>query len=149
MNPKKIINKNLGELLLESGIVTKEQLDQALQVQKEQSGLLGQILVSLGYADEKDIAQAITIQYGFAYLPLENYEFDKKIIQIIPENVARQYGLVLIDRLGDMVTVAMCNPLNYEAIEDVEMITKAKVQVFVSTLTDIQKVIDRFYSEKA
>ncbi len=108
---------------------------------------MGQILVSLGYVDEKDIAQAIMVQYGFPYLPLENYELNEKIVQLIPENVARQYGLVVVDKLGDMITVAMCNPLNIQAIEDIELLTKCKAQVFVSTMTDIQKTIDKCYAK--
>jgi len=145
MQIRRLINKALGQLLIESGIITNDQLERALLVQKEKGGLLGQIMVDLGYITEKDIAQAITVQYGYAYLPLENYEFDKSIVSVIPANVARQYGLVAIDKLGDMLTIAMCNPLNVQAIEDIEMLTKCKVRVFVSTLTDIQKIITEFY----
>jgi len=147
MEIRRIVDKPLGQLLIEKGILSKDQLEKALDVQRQKGGLLGQILVSLGYVDEKDIAQAITVQYGYPYLPLENYDFDTSLVKIIPENVARQYGLVAIDKLGDMITIAMCNPLNIQAVEDIELLTKCKVQVFVSTLTDIQKTIDVCYSQ--
>jgi len=143
---KRLVNKPLGQLLLEKEIISKGQLDKALEIQKQKGGLLGQILVSLGYVDEKDIAQAIMTQYGYPYLPLENYDLNKEIVKMVPENVARQYGLVVIDKMGDMITVAMCNPLNIHAIEDLELLTKCKAQVFVSTLTDIQRTIDKCYS---
>ena len=145
---KRLVNKPLGQLLLEKEIISKGQLDKALEIQKQKGGLLGQILVSLGYVDEKDIAQAIMAQYGYPYLPLENYDLNKEIVKMVPENVARQYGLVVIDKMGDMITVAMCNPLNIHAIEDLELLTKCKAQVFVSTLTDIQRTIDKCYSDE-
>jgi len=145
---KRLVNKPLGQLLLEKEIISKGQLDKALEIKKQKGGLLGQILVSLGYVDEKDIAQAIMTQYGYPYLPLENYDLNKEIVKMVPENVARQYGLVVIDRMGDMITVAMCNPLNIHAIEDLELLTKCKAQVFVSTLTDIQRTIDKCYSDE-
>jgi len=147
MRIRRLENKPLGQLLLEKGIISKKQLEEALEVQREKGGLLGQILVSLGYVDEKEIAQAITVQYGYPYLPLENYDIDKTCVRTIPENVARQYGLIAIDKLGDMITVAMWNPLNVQAIEDIELLTKCKVQVFVSTLGDIMKILDQCYSD--
>lgn len=133
--------------MIESGLLTQDQLEKGLSLQMEKGGLIGQILVSLGYVSEKDIAQAITVQYGFPYLPLENYDFDKNMVKIIPENVARQYGLVAIDKMGDIITVAMSNPLNVQAVEDIELITHAKIQIFVSTLGDIQKILDSCYKE--
>ena len=81
---RKIINKQLGELLVERGIITHQQLDKALAVQKEKGGLIGEILVELGFVKEEDIAQALTAQYGFPYLPLGNYEVNIETINIIP-----------------------------------------------------------------
>ena len=144
---KRISTKPLGELLLERKLITKEQLDQALEMQKEKGGLIGQILVSLGFVKEEDIAHAITVQYGYPYLPLNNYDFNKEVVKIVPKNVAQQYGLIAIDKMQDMLTVAMCNPLNIHAVEDIELLTKCKVQVFVSTLSDINNIIDKCYPD--
>lgn len=145
---KRIVSKQLGELLLERGIINQSQLDKALHMQKEKGGLIGQILVMLGFAKEEEIAQALTVQYGFPYLPLDCYDMNAEAIKLIPENVALQYNLVAIDRLGDLLTIAMSNPLNYQAVEDVEMLTKCKVQVFVSTMTDITNAIKKYYPKK-
>jgi len=144
---KRLVKKQLGELLIERGIITKAQLAKALDIQKEKGGLIGQILVVLGFTKEEDIAQALTIQYGFPYLPLQNYELSPDIVKIIPENVSRQYGLIAVDRIGDTLTVAMANPLNAKAIEDIELLTNCNVQVFVSTVTDVTRAIDKFYSK--
>ena len=145
---KRIVSKQLGELLLERGIINQAQLEKALEFQKDKGGLIGQILVSLGFAKEEEIAQALTVQYGFPYLPLECYEINIEAMKMIPENVAIQYNLVGIDKIGDLLTVAMSNPLNYQAVEDIEMLTKCKVQIFVSTMTDIAKAIKKNYAAK-
>src|SRR3989338_7122785 len=145
---KRIVSKQLGELLREKGIINEAQFEKALKVQREKGGLIGQILVMLGYAKEEEIAQALTVQYGFPYLPLENYEINADAIKLIPENVAIQYNLISIDKIEDLLTIAMSNPLNVQAVEDIELLTKCKVQVFVSTMTDVNNAIKKYYGKK-
>jgi type IV pilus assembly protein PilB len=148
MDPlKRVVSKKLGDLLIERKIITSEQLQKALAVQKEKGGLLGQILVSLEFATEEEIAQALTVQYGFPYLPLASYEVGKEALKTIPENVARQYCLIAIDKIGNTLTIAMSNPLNTQAIEDIELISKSKIQVFVSTMTDVTNALDKNYGK--
>ncbi len=142
---KKIIPKQLGELLISCKIITLEHLEEALKVQKEKGGLIGQVLVSMGVTTEDAIAQALTAQYGFPYLPLGGYDVDPEVAKLVPENVARQYCLIAVDRVGNLLTVAMANPLNQQAVEDVEMITHLKIQVFVTTSTDVSESIKRSY----
>ena len=142
---KKIVQKQLGELLRDCGLITDAQLDEALEVQKEKGGLLGQVLVALHFTTEQAIAQALTAQYGFPFLPLEGYEIDPEVARLIPEHVATQYGLIAVDRVGSILTVAMSNPLNSQAVEDVEMLTHFKVQVFVTTATDVANAIKSNY----
>jgi len=142
---KKTTNKHLGELLIERGVINHEQLNTAIDYQKEHSGLLGEVLVELKFATEKDIAQALTCQYGFPYLPLGNYEIDEEVINSVPENVCRQFCLIPIDKIGKSLTLAMSNPLNVQAAEDVELITGCTVQTFVSTSTEIKQCIDKYY----
>lgn len=145
MSGKKIVNKKLGELLVEKALVTQEQLDEALELQKDKGGLIGEILVELKYTTEDDIAKMLTAQYGFAYLPLSNYEIDQSLINIIPERVARQYCLIPIDKIGNNLTIAMSNPLNTQAVEDMETLTSCSVQTFVSTASDIKQAIEKYY----
>ncbi len=145
---KKIINKQLGELLIERGVIKSVQLQKALDAQKERGGLIGELLVEMGFASEEDIAQALTAQYGFPYLPLANYEINPDVLSIIPGRVARQYMLLPIDKIGNNITLAMSNPLNIQAIEDVEMLSGCSVQTFVSTSSDIKKAITRYYSKE-
>lgn len=145
---KRVISKQLGDLLIERGLITKESLENAFKIQREKGGLLGDILVSMRCTTEEQIAQAITVQYGFPYLPLVSYEIEAGIVGIIPENVARQYCLIGVDKIGDTITIAMANPLNTQAIEDVEMMSGSQAQIFVSTTTDIKNAIEKYYHKK-
>jgi len=145
MQPKRIINKQLGELLLERGVINKAQLEKALSIQREEGGLLGMILVELGFAKEEDISISLTAQYGFPYLPLSNHDVNPKILALIPARVARKYLLVPIDRIGNNLTLAMFNPLDAQAIADVELLTGCTVQAFVSTPSGIKRAIERYY----
>ena len=142
---KKVINKQLGELLMDFGVITQQQLEKALAVQKQKSGLIGELLVELGFAKEEDIAQALTVQYGFPYLPIGSYEISEEVLKLIPLKIARQYILIPIDKIGNNLTLVMSNPLNSAAIDDAEAASGCNVQVFVSTSSEIKKAIEKYY----
>jgi type IV pilus assembly protein PilB len=146
---KRIITKRIGEVLLERGVIDRKKLEHALAHQKEHGGLMGQILIQLGYVTEEEVALALTAQYGFPYLPLDNYEIDTGLGQVIPEGVARAYCLIPIDRIGNALTLAMADPSNTKAIEEVELMTKCAVQTFVSTPSDIGKAITKLYNHQS
>lgn len=142
---RRISPKQLGELLVERAVISAAQLDKALAAQKDKGGLIGEILVSLGMVKEETIAQTLTSQYGFPYLPLANYEIAPDVVAIIPYNVAKQYCLIAIDKIGTNLTVAMANPLNIQAVEDIELISNCSVQIFIATTSDIKKAIETYY----
>lgn len=144
---RRIINKQLGELLVERGLINQHQLQKALVHQQVKGGLIGEILVDLGFCREEDIAQALTAQYGFPYLPLSNYDINTEVLNIIPGRVARQYLLIPIDKIGNNLTIAMSNPLNIQAVEDVELLSGCSVQTFVATSSDVRKAIAKYYKE--
>ena len=142
---KKIISKQLGELLIESKMIAPHHLEEALKLQKEKGGLIGEILVGLGHTTEEAIALALTTQYGLPYLSLSGYEIDPEIAKVIPEDMARRNQAIAIDMIGPILTIAMANPLNAKAIEEVELITGLKTQIFVATASDVKQTIDRSY----
>jgi type IV pilus assembly protein PilB len=142
---KRLTNKHLGELLVERGSINQEQIAMAMAYQKEHGGLFGEVLVQLKFATEEDIAQALTCQYGFPYLPLANYEIDAEVIRSVPQDVCRKFCLIPIDKIGKSLTIAMADPLNMNAMDDIELITGCTVQTFVSTSTDIKEAIAKYY----
>lgn len=146
---RRTITKRLGEILLSQKIITQAQLEQAMAYQQARGGLVGQILVALGFISEEEVALALTAQYGFPFLPLENYEIDETVTRLVPEPVARQYCLIPIDRIGNALTVAMADPSNVQAVDDIELLTRCVVQTFVSTPSDILKAIEHCYQRGA
>jgi len=142
---RKTVNKQLGEILLERGVISRVQLEAALKGQKELGLLFGEALVALKYATEEDIVQALTCQYGFPFLPLSNYEISPEVVAAVPVDVCKKYCLIPIDRIGRSLTLAMANPLNVQALEDVERITSCAAQAFVSTASEIKNGIKRYY----
>lgn len=147
-NYRKTINKPLGEILIERGVINRAKLEEALTFQKAHQCMIGQALVELKMATEEDIVQALTCQYGFPYLPLSNYEIAPEVIAAVPEALCRKYDIIPIDKIGKSLTIAMSNPLNIAAIEDVELVTQSQVQAFVSTTTEIKNAIKRYYEIK-
>lgn len=140
--------QQIGQVLIKRGIITAQHLSEALERQKKEGGLIGEILIKLGYASESDIIQALAIQYDFPYLPLANYEIEPQITQLVPEEMARQYCLIPVDKIGNLLTVVIANPLDAAAIEQVESSTKCKVEVFVGTSSEIKAAIDKYYAKK-
>ncbi len=141
-------NKHLGELLVERGLIARDHLEKALEYQQLNAGILfGEALIKLGFATEEDIAQALTCQYGFPYLPLASYEIDADVVRSVPGSVCDQFCLIPIDKIGKSLTLAMANPLNMKAVENVELLTGCTVQAFVSTTTDIRQAVKKYYNE--
>jgi len=142
---QKKITKRLGELLVDRGLVTNEQLEAALTDQKKNGGLLGEILVGWGYTTEEAIVEALASQYGFSFIQPTNYQANDDLIKIVPKELASRYSLVALDRFGSVITIAMSNPLYEEAIQEVEKITGCSAQVFITTYTEIMRTIERHY----
>ncbi len=145
---RKTVNKQIGEILVERGVLSKAKLEEVLVFQKEKGVLFGEALVQMKLATEEDVVQALTCQYGFPYLPLANYEIGPDVVATVPVKVCKQYCLVPIDKIGRSLTLAMANPLNVQALEDVEKVTDCSVQAFVSTATEINSAINRYYETR-
>ncbi|MDP4180218.1 MAG: GspE/PulE family protein [Bacillota bacterium] len=138
--------KRLGDLLLEVGLISKEQLDKALEIQKQTGEKLGQVLLMQNYVTQQDIIQVLEFQLGIPHVDLEKYNIDPEACLLIPENLARRYGLVPIMKSGDVLTVAMSDPLNVFAIDDIKIFSGMEVQPVIAVLKDINNVIDKYYS---
>ena len=145
MAQRRIITKRLGELLVEKQLVSAEQLELALADQKKNGGLLGEILVGWGYTTEESIVQALSSQYGFAYIPASQYQAEEAVTALIPKEIATRYSLVGLDQFGKTITIAMANPLHEEAVKKVEESTGCAAQVLITTYTEIMRAIERQY----
>jgi len=145
---RKTVNKQLGEILVERGVISRAKLEEVLVYQKEKGILFGEAIVQMKLGTEEDVVQALTCQYGFPYLPLANYEIAPEVVATVPVDVCKQFCLVPIDKIGRSLTLAMANPLNVQALEEVERVTSCSVQAFVSTATEINSAINRYYETR-
>ncbi|NLY66800.1 MAG: Flp pilus assembly complex ATPase component TadA [Tissierellia bacterium] len=141
-------NYKLGELLLYNGKITKEQLDKALEKQRQSHKKIGEILVEEGYVTDKDIIEVLEFQLGFPHVDLNTFVINPEVISLVPEHIARRYDLIPVDKKGDLLIVAMADPLNIYAIDDLKLYTKYDIQPVISTRESIIKNIDKFYRQR-
>ena len=135
----------LGEILIQRNRVTREQVEGALKIQKEKGGFIGEILVNLGILDERDIVVALVIQCGLSYIAVNKYTIDPQIVRLIPQEVAQKEKVIALDRIGEILSVVMLNPLTDEKKNYLEALTKCKVVTFISTKSEIEEAIARNY----
>ncbi len=139
----------MGQILIKRNLITQDQLKQALEVQRKDGGFIGEILVKLGHVTEKDIVVALIVQCGFPYIAVNKYEIDLKIISLIPEETARKYHLIPLDRVGDVLSVVMANPLDSVMIEELEKVTGCKIATFIATKAEIDEAITHRYKKNS
>ncbi len=137
--------ERLGELLIKAGLVTQKQIEDALQLQKTNGGKLGYNLVKLGHVKEEDITSLLSEQYGVPAIHLEHFEIDESILKHIPSDVAQKYLLIPIERTGATLTVAMADPSNVFALDDVRFITGYQVEPVVAAEASIREAISKYY----
>jgi hypothetical protein len=135
----------LGEILIQRKRITREQLEGALQIQKQKGGFIGEILVDLGALDERDIVVALVIQCGLPYIAVNKYAIDPQIVRLIPQEVAQKEKVIALDRIGEILSVVMVNPLTDDKKNYLETLTKCRVATFISTKSEVEEAIARNY----
>lgn len=148
MMPLRLVSKKIGELLIERRVITPEQLAIALKEQKEKGGYVSQRLIDMGFASELDIATCLSNQYNFAYLPIQHYNIPIEMLALIPLKFIRIYTLLPIDKIGIMLSVTMADPLNEGVIQALQQITNSEIMVFISTYSELNTEINKYFGEK-
>ncbi len=141
----------LGELLVRNNLITKEQLLGALDEQKNSGGQqrLGSILIKNGLIGETELTTFLSKQYGVPSVNLSEFEVDPAIIKLIPADVAQKYQIVPVNRAGATIIIAMSDPSNIFAIDDIKFMTGYNVEVVVASDASIKAAIDRHYDQSA
>lgn len=135
----------IGDMLLKAGLISGEQLDKALKEQQNTSGRLGSILVKLGFITEDEIVQFLSKQFNVPSVNLAEYKIDAAIIKLIPAHIAQKYGVIPLTRLGRVLTVAMVNPNDVLAMDDIKFSTGFDVRPVVASEGAIWSTIDKHY----
>jgi type IV pilus assembly protein PilB len=135
----------LGELLTKASLISQDQLKEALRMQKETGGKLGETLIKLGFVSEEDITECLSQQFGVPSINLSHFEIDQNVIKLIPSDVARKYNILPVNKTGATITIAMADPTNVFAMDDIKFMTGYNVEPVVASELGIKAAIDIYY----
>src|SRR4029453_10270144 len=138
----------IGELLLKEKRITPEQLQEALSYQKANGGKLGYNLVKLGFVKDEELTALLSKQYGVPSINLAQFEIDPAVIKLIPAETAQKYQIVPLSRAGATLTIAMTDPTNVFAMDDIKFMTGYNVEPVVASETAVSEAIARYYAIK-
>ncbi len=138
--------KRLGDILVESGIITEQQLQEALAEQKKSKLKLGDHLLQQGYITEQQLIEILEFQLGIPHVSLFRYKLDTSLSSVVSEDIAKRYSLVPLKREGNKLTVAMVDPLDYFAIDELRLSTGFVIETVIATRDEVQRAIARMYS---
>ncbi|WP_018660962.1 GspE/PulE family protein [Heyndrickxia acidiproducens] len=140
----KQVRKRLGDLLIESGLITEEQLQQALK-EKEAGQKLGDVLLKHGYITEQQLIEALEFQLGIPHISLYRYPFDQNIMNLVPKEMAKRNLLIPLKKDGDQLFVAMADPMDFNAIDDLRLSTGFRIEPAIASKDDILRAISKYY----
>jgi type IV pilus assembly protein PilB len=135
----------LGEILVKESLITQDQLQKALEYQRQHGGKLGSCLTKLGFISDDDITGVLSRQYGVPSINLKYYEIDPTVIKLIPQDTAVRYQVIPLSRVGSTLTIAMTDPTNVFAMDDIKFMTGFNVEPVVASESAIAEAIGRFY----
>lgn len=141
------LKERLQEILVKNKLISEDDLKLALQFQKERGGKLSDCLVQLNLVSEKDLLLALSEGLGFPPISLSRFKIDPEIIKLVPKDMAKHYQMVPVAKMGKVLTVAMADPLNIFAIDDVKALTGYEISPIIAEQREIQLTIEHYYEE--
>ncbi|RLE36274.1 MAG: type IV-A pilus assembly ATPase PilB [Acidobacteria bacterium] len=135
----------IGELLLKARLISDDQLEKALGDQKQSGGKVGEHLIKRGFVSEEDVLDCLSQQYGVPSINLRHFDIDESIIRLIPADVARKYEFIPVSKTGATLTVAMSDPTNVFAMDDITFITGYRVEPVVASEEALRVAIDKYF----
>ncbi|WP_092067615.1 GspE/PulE family protein [Dendrosporobacter quercicolus] len=137
--------KRLGDLLVEGGLLTAKQLETALAVQRKLNEPLGKVLIKLDYATEQDIVEALAFQLGVSHVRLADLAVCREIAAIIPQALAERYQVIAVGKTGKKLILAMTDPTNFYALDDVRMISGCDIEPVIALEREIVAAVNEIY----
>ncbi len=144
-----MLSTRIGSLLLNENLITQEQLEQAIAVQKKEGGRLGSILIKLGFVDEAKIAEFLGKQYNVPFIDLKTVSIDQKTLNLIPKDLSRKFLVIPFDREGQNLKVAIADPSNVYAMEELRFVTGFNIKPYVAVESTIVEHLEKIGDEKA
>src|SRR5436305_12366394 len=143
------MSQRIGDLLLKAKIISTEQLQQALREQKSTGARLGSVLVKLGFVTDEEVTTFLSRQYGVPAINLSYFELDPAVIKLIPHESAKRYQILPLSRVGSSLTIAMVDPTNVFAMDDIKFMTGFNIEPVVASESAIMEFIERSYNVSA
>ena len=141
------LKERLNEILIKDKILTEAQLEKALKIQKQKGGSLKDILVELGFVNEKDLMAVLSQGLGIPPLALSRFKIDPEILKLIPKNIAKKYQIVPVSNVGSILTIATADPLNVFMMDSIRTVTGLEIGIIIASQKDVQDVIEKYYGE--
>ena len=141
------MSAKLGEILVRENLLTPQQLREALEFQREHGGRLGFNLVKMGMVSDDMITAVLSRQYGVPSVNLELFDIDESVIRLIPREVAEKYSVLPLSRVGATLTLAMVDPTNVFAMDDIKFMTGLNIEPVVVSEASVQDAINKYYSQ--
>ncbi len=146
---RKIRKVNLiGQVLLKKNLISPEQLETGLNIQRTEGGLLGNILVNKGFLSEESFTIALSSQLDLAYIPIEKYNVSREALKMVPRDVADKNCFFPLEKIGSVLILSCADPLNVRAITEVETIANCSAVPIIGMRSEIEKAIGDYYSSQ-
>ena len=142
-----VLKKRLTDILVENKHITKEQLEKTFEIQENTGQELRNILIKEGFISEKELLSVLSKELFIPYLDLSRYKIDSEVATLIPEKVSKQYKVVAISLIGNILTVAMFDPLNIFTIDDLKVFTRYEIDPVIASEKEILKILDNIYGK--
>jgi type IV pilus assembly protein PilB len=139
----------LGELLVRENLISLQQLQKAQEEQKKAGGRIGYHLTKLGFIEESELTNFLSKQYGVPSINLKEFDIDSEVVRLVPKDVAEKHQCIPVNRAGASLILAMSDPSNIYAIDDIKFLTGYNIEVVVASEQAIKEALDRYYTEKA
>lgn len=136
----------LGQILIEFNLITQAQIDEAYKVQEKSNKRIGEVLIDLGYITEAQLVQVLEFQLGVPHVDLSKFSLDRRLVRLIPENIARRHRVIPLEKKDNILKVAMVDPLDIFAIDDIKLHARCKIETLIASVSDIDKAIEIMYS---
>lgn len=135
----------LGQILMERGVITTHQLEQALKMQDQKGGFIGELLIDLGHISERDYVAAVVVQCQIPYIAIDRYDISEEVLRALPAGFARRHHLIPLDYANQILNVVMADPLDLDVKNEMRRLTGCRIVPFIATRREIDRALQRWY----
>lgn len=143
---QRITNKKLGQILLEEGVLSREDINRILEEQKISDEKFGEILIRLDYASEEDMAMCMVSQFNLPYIDVSFYKIDADLVKRFPKMTLLDNYFIPLSKVGNVITVAVAGPLAEDVLTEIETTAGSEIKIFISTFSRITEAVEQVYS---